>query len=536
MFVHLVCLNVLAMGLLAGQSGLPPSDGGTGFSITGTMVDPATGGHLAHTRVTVSPANDRDKLTTVVTGEDGRFVFSGLAAGKYSMRAQRNGYLSQSFDQHGLYDSSIAVGPELDSGNLIFTLSRECSISGAITDEANEGVPDAQVTLFLTGTTNGSRRTDLIQTVTTTEEGSYAFAHLSAGRYFVVVSARPWYAQRMASNSQHDAAASSQLDVGYPVTFYPGVSEAGNAQPIVIKPGDQFVANVGLQPVPAIRLHFNSEGGGSRITSAKLESPSFDGVGIPVFAEIASSSSGAADVLGVPAGHYTVQISTTGARHPGTLSAREIAVSNTGQMETIPEEPSVIATITVRRDSGAVLPREASLLFHNSKTGKDFVKTLNGGSDHDYKQILPPGRYEVSLDYASGMYIKTMSAVGATVSHQTLEIKGISPIQVVLEVGQASGKITGVALRAVKPFPGAMVVLVPSDPAHNSALFRSDQSNSDGSFALSYVAPGEYTLLAIEKGWDLEWRNPAVLKPYLAQGQVLRVQQNGTFQIKVAVQ
>jgi hypothetical protein len=205
-------------------------------------------------------------------------------------------------------------------------------------------------------------------------------------------------------------------------------------------------------------------------------------------------------------------------------------------METIPEEPSVIATITVRRDSGAVLPREASLLFHNSKTGKDFVKTLNGGSDHDYKQILPPGRYEVSLDYASGMYIKTMSAVGATVSHQTLEIKGISPIQVVLEVGQASGKITGVALRAVKPFPGAMVVLVPSDPAHNSALFRSDQSNSDGSFALSYVAPGEYTLLAIEKGWDLEWRNPAVLKPYLAQGQVLRVQQNGTFQIKVAVQ
>ncbi len=95
--------------------------------------------------------------------------------------------------------------------------------------------------------------------------------------------------------------------------------------------------------------------------------------------------------------------------------------------------------------------------------------------------------------------------------------------------------MTGVALRNGKPFAGAMIVLVPADPVHNQILFRRDQSDSDGTFTLS-VVPGKYTLLALENGWELEWSDPAVLKPYMALGESVVVEPRGKYEVKIGVQ
>jgi hypothetical protein len=35
---------------------------------------------------------------------------------------------------------------------------------------------------------------------------------------------------------------------------------------------------------------------------------------------------------------------------------------------------------------------------------------------------------------------------------------------------------------------------------------------------MSSVAPGEYTVAAIEQGWTLDWSRPEVIAPYLARG------------------
>jgi len=48
----------------------------------------------------------------------------------------------------------------------------------------------------------------------------------------------------------------------------------------------------------------------------------------------------------------------------------------------------------------------------------------------------------------------------------------------------------------------------PQDPSLNRGLFRRDQSDSDGSFSLRDAAPGKYTVVAIEDGWELEWAAP----------------------------
>jgi hypothetical protein len=37
------------------------------------------------------------------------------------------------------------------------------------------------------------------------------------------------------------------------------------------------------------------------------------------------------------------------------------------------------------------------------------------------------------------------------------------------------------------------------------------------------MVPGKYFLVAIRDGWDLDWRNPQVLKPYLDNPQILQL-------------
>ena len=47
---------------------------------------------------------------------------------------------------------------------------------------------------------------------------------------------------------------------------------------------------------------------------------------------------------------------------------------------------------------------------------------------------------------------------------------------------------------------------------------RLDQSDSDGSFSLLDAAPGEYTVVAIEDGWGMDWTQSEAIGRYLPAG------------------
>ena len=54
-------------------------------------------------------------------------------------------------------------------------------------------------------------------------------------------------------------------------------------------------------------------------------------------------------------------------------------------------------------------------------------------------------------------------------------------------------------------------------------LLRRDQSNTDGSFNLEDVIPGDYILLAIDHGWGVNWQDAATLNRCLLHGVPLTV-------------
>jgi hypothetical protein len=69
-----------------------------------------------------------------------------------------------------------------------------------------------------------------------------------------------------------------------------------------------------------------------------------------------------------------------------------------------------------------------------------------------------------------------------------------------------------------------------------TSLYHRDQGDSDGSFLMSPLFPGRYTLLAIENGWDLEWSDPDVLFRYLPTGQPVVLAPGASLTLNAKVQ
>jgi hypothetical protein len=91
-------------------------------------------------------------------------------------------------------------------------------------------------------------------------------------------------------------------------------------------------------------------------------------------------------------------------------------------------------------------------------------------------------------------------------------------MSLVVTVSQGSTKMQGFAKRNGKGLAGVMIVLAPKELAAMDGLARRDQSDSDGSFALRDVAPGDYVVVAIQDGWNLDWADASVIARYLPGG------------------
>jgi hypothetical protein len=130
------------------------------------------------------------------------------------------------------------------------------------------------------------------------------------------------------------------------------------------------------------------------------------------------------------------------------------------------------------------------------------------------------GTWSVTVE-GDGATLPVMS-VGAETPGNRFTVRD-RPVNLTVSVAQGSGRIEGFVQKDGKGLGGAMVVLVPKRQSKLDVLAKRDQSDSDGSFSLSGVVPGEYTVVAIEDGWELDWLQPGALARYLPRGQSVTV-------------
>jgi len=523
------------------------------FRISGTVVSDLTGQPLAHAEVEIGLALKGETLVSQLTGEDGRFEFDHVPPAKYWLRAERNGFKRQGYEEHEGYFTGIVVGAGLQSENLIFKLRPDCAISGVVTDEQNEPIRDASVLLFGNRIENGRRAIVLVGQTNTNDRGGYRFSHQGSGTYFVAVSARPWYALNTRPRSlrrfrqrrgiegpeAETASPNPALDVAYPLTYYSGATDDASATPIILKAGERASADVVLTAVHALTLRVHTPAlAQERSFSAFLAQHVFEGRTVPVPQEETQTRKGEIDIGGLPPGEFSLEVQSYGGRDDGGKNSRLWAQSITlgSDMDiTVPPvaaSGSITGMLTL---GGAPLGRRAYLQLRNASGNTVGAEVSPRGQFEISSADIIPGTYRVSVTNLPGAIVAGITATGAKVVGQSVTIAGNNPVRLTVTMSENLGSASGVALKDGKPWSGAMIVLVPQDP-ENTTLFRRDQSDSDGSFSLREVLPGKYTALAIENGWDLEWANASVLQAYLKGGEAVEIFPGRERAVKLKVQ
>jgi protocatechuate 3,4-dioxygenase beta subunit len=526
------------------------------FRITGRVIDAISAQPLARASVSINPAaapntpNVPDSGRFETTDAQGLFVFSGLPPGKYTLTARHRSYVSQMYQQHESFTTAVVVGPGFESENLIFTLRPGASISGFVADESDDPIRHADVMLYHQLFTGGRRRTLQVRRAGTDDQGQYHFSHLNPGTYFVGVMAQPWYAQhgvrhRAKQDVQIEDGGGLQplteqnqtLDVVYPVSFYSNASDIPGATPITLHSGDMAIADFRLRPIPAIHALVRTsspdseQNPGVGVTQSVGEG---DAVYIPT--QVSQIAPGLLELSGVPQGRFNLVLNTQRGTAPSSRW-QAVTLQNDSELDFAQSTASVVVSGILQLEDGTPVPQPARVRLRTSATGYVFDTTVSANGEFSFKNYpVEPGGYELIILEPQAFFIRNLTSATAKTSGRSFEIASAEDVSVTIHAAKGNGRISGVATKKDKPASGVMIVLAPLDLKSNPALFRRDQSDSDGSFTLNSVVPGKYTLMAVEDGWDLEWGDPGVLQKYIAGGESVQVAPNQKTEIHVNVQ
>jgi hypothetical protein len=521
----LFCLTIAAYAVSALAAQTIPPGSESRYRIAGMVVSKTDGHPLARARVSIGNVKNQKEVFSVVTSDDGKFEFTGLAAGKYFLQGDKRGYLPGSYDQHEQYSTAVVTGAGIDTENLILRLPPAAYITGKVLDESGDPVRRATVNLYHINHSEGVNRIVGGRDATTDDLGAYELGQENPGTYFVSARATPWYAIHPASSEAGGNAQATHvdtaLDVAYPVTYFGDVTDADSTTPIQLHGGDRLEADIHLNPVQALHLFFRAPNDPQHgVQVPQLVRPGLGGDEAIVEANIQSVSPGLWELTGVPAGRYSVRIPSAA----GTSEVKQMDVVNDGQeLDTSGAEAQGAVNISARVPGENSLPSQLAVglrLPHgNIKSWQMF-----DAKGEAHLQQLDPGRYEVVVwNFGKPYSIAQISSSDAEISGHSINVPQGSTVAASLTLATGMGNVTGIAKQAERAVAGAMVVLVPKDSTLNPDLFRRDQTDLDGTFQLISVVPGSYTIMAIQDGWDLDWSQPASIAPYMRKGKQIEI-------------
>ena len=356
--------SALALGFAALSAQSPARDAareqsaGTA-SVSGVVVTgDAPGQPLRRVTVTLMSAALRAPLSAV-TGDDGRFELTGVAAGQYIVRASRPGYVDTVLGatSGGVLGSPVAVADGERLSGISIHVPRGGVITGTVRFPNGRPAREADVLVSPTRTVAGRRRSRLatgLGVVRTDDRGVYRQFGLPPGEYVVQVMAGlapmrggdsvRWttpdeltWAERLAAGATGAATASTARPAppqGRVMTlaavYYPGTTSLELAQTIALHPAEERIGiDLVMEYVPTARVAGTVRGpDGSlwpgatvRLVSAgELQTPA-DVMGAMVGrAATTSGASGSFVLEEVPPGDYTV---TAQAPRPGARASQD---------------------------------------------------------------------------------------------------------------------------------------------------------------------------------------------------------------------
>jgi hypothetical protein len=530
---RIACLLVLAATLLPG-AGSDIAQQKT-WRVAGVVVNSITGQPLTRVRIGLRPSDPPG--TPVFTASDaaGRFSFEAVVAGEFDLTAQRSGFPQQEFGQKTLAESlgsAVITGPGLDMEHLVFRLIPPSAISGRVVDDQGDPVQRAMVELFRSSVQAGKRRVVFHRYAYTDDIGEFRISGLGAGSYYLSVAGQPWYASMETGGAlalRPGQRGSTLARNAYPVTYYPDTTDPRAASPVVLKPGQEFVANVEMRTESGVQVTATLRGATENVQVA-MSAPGIEGNDI--FVRASAAGGPVAIFNGIVQGHYRVFASVNGQADQVGMKDIEVGSSDL-DVQLDPEgTPRVMGKVELDGGEADALRGAYVHLYDTEKNRSGALPVLPDGS---FTGPVPLGRYSVSIGGVKNLSLQGLTIDGAPVPEAVLDIEAPVPREMKIRATFSSARVQGHVYRDGALISGALVVLAPAIESTNVFDFHAYQTDADGSFDFRAIKPGRYVLIAAEDGTDLEYANPAVLAPLRAKGTAIDLASEETLHERVEV-
>jgi hypothetical protein len=519
-------------------------------SISGVVVDADVRGILEGATVTVSG----DGLTgqvTATTGDDGRFVFKDLPAGRFIVRASKPTFLATAYGALSPEGPGVPVvlGTSLAAENVSISLYHGATIRGRILD--SEGRPASDVSVIVSRSGGNGSKAGVVRSVTTNGLGEYVASGLPEG-LLIVAAVAVTSADGAVSRSpaQMDVLRSVGARPGVPAitkgadsistvyndvpTFYPGTIDAAQASPVATtvnqeRAGIDFsLAATALPTIEGVVERAN----GLPIASCDIGIQSEDSAGIgDNFAPVLSQSeSGHFRFSRVLPGRYLIRArSSTGSARTDSIDEVEWASTSvvaTGTSATevlLALRPAANVAGRVQWDSQVgveppIIDTHIDLVLPAASRPVDLERTLVSAetvvattqlqTDGSFSFTgIPPGRYQLRPSVATGRnttwWARSASSGGRNDLNAIIDVGAIAVDDILLSLSSRHSQLVGILQTAAgEPWSSVVIVVFPVDRGlwtSNSALVQTARPGSDGSFVFKDLAAGPYILAAADE-------------------------------------
>jgi hypothetical protein len=521
----------------------------------------------------VATAQRATRLTS--TDPEGRYEFTNLPAGRYTVTVSKAGYVGLEFGQRRPFEGGrpldLTEGQTLES--IDFALPLGGVITGRITDEAGDPIVGAYVQAMRYRFMPEGRRQ--LTPVTgqfwlsniTNDLGEYRLFGLMPGTYIVSAHAQNMGIVSVTQAPQSGGVASINTADGYIQTYFPGSGNVAESRPVQVDLSEETPASFSLLTGRMSRISGTvrkSDGSPATGFQVHLRPGDTSGAAMGGWGASSVAADGSFSLANVPPGEFTLEV----------LPTRPMVVVGDGLVTRGAPDPSAaqefarmplsvgggeIAGVTITTRPGSTLagrvvfpgkivpgtspgggprveaaPADAADqwtlgMLQSSRTG-----TIDGTGRFELRGVS--GRVLLrAAGLPANLVLKSVSLSGADITdrpYDTSRGDAADIVMVVAEQAQLDGIAKSARGEAMRDFRVALFPATAKPGPLTTRFMHTASADPNGRFHISRLPAGEYLGVAVESfdvgtEWDPAFQQrvlPATRRFSLREGQTLTIE------------
>lgn len=468
----------------------------------------------------------------IATDAAGKFRFENVTPGNYRVTYQRTGFMLPRQTGTAARNMMIRVGSGETVPNLRYSLMPQAVLSGRVIDEDGEPIQGVSVRATSGSQRRGRRDFRGMRSNSTDDRGQFRIPEVAPGKVLLSFEPRSFMGESLPLEQPGGGP-----PLGYATTYYPGAIDPSQAQPLDVKPGMEISnLDITLRRVPVFKIKGRAidEDGKPIQRFMAMAMPAGRAQATPAGVSAGPQPDGRFEITNVPPGDYIITIRNMmmrgGPAGPNAQGSPAVASAGSARVSVgsrdidglvVQLNPGFTVTGKLTVEGNTTQVNFANFRFSlDPSEGGLFgggTRPVRAADDGTFAATgLQPGTYSLNIFGApQGTYLSSVRINNQDYFGKDFDLTNGPPglVQIVFRTDGAgvSGSVdTSAAKDATSDWTA---VLVPADPALRDGIVpRSAKVNSNGSFDMTDLRPGDYLLWVFDSFESAEMDNPDFIR------------------------